>query len=73
VRADLSEDEHLERFCMGNLLGSPAEVVEQIHSFQNRTRIDHLGVVMLGETTRQLLEHMQLFAEEVMPAFSEIR
>ena len=38
-----------------------------------RTRVEHLGIVMLGETTRELLEDMQLFAREVIPAFAETR
>ena len=71
IRPDLSEAEHLERFAAGNLLGSPDEVIQQIRWIQDRTRVDHLGVVMLGETTRELLDDMHLFAREVMPAFAE--
>ena len=29
-----------------------------------------MGVVMLGENTREVLEDMQLFATDVMPAFA---
>jgi hypothetical protein len=58
------------RFATGNLLGTPDEVIEQICRFQERTRVDHLGVVMLGENTRELLGDMHLFAREVMPAFA---
>jgi alkanesulfonate monooxygenase SsuD/methylene tetrahydromethanopterin reductase-like flavin-dependent oxidoreductase (luciferase family) len=70
VHTDLDEDEHLQRFTARNLLGTPDEVVQQIHSFQQRTTVDHIGVVMLGENTRELLEDMQLFARDVMPAFA---
>lgn len=70
LRSDLNEDEHLRRFCAGNLLGTPDEVVQQIRWVQERTRVDHLGVVMLGDNTRELLEDMQLFARDVMPAFA---
>ena len=73
IRPDLSEADHLERFVAGNLLGSPTEVIQQIRVLQERTRADHLGVVMLGETTPELVEDMQLFAGEVMPAFSRTR
>jgi probable F420-dependent oxidoreductase len=69
VRPDLSEHAQLEQFVSGNLLGSPTEVIQQIGFLQERTRADHIGVVMLGETTRELLDDMQLFASEVMPAF----
>jgi alkanesulfonate monooxygenase SsuD/methylene tetrahydromethanopterin reductase-like flavin-dependent oxidoreductase (luciferase family) len=73
VRPDLSEHEHVERFVAGNLLGSPTEVIQQIRFLQQRTRADHMGVVMLGENTRELVDDMQLFAREVMPAFSGTR
>jgi probable F420-dependent oxidoreductase len=69
VRPDLTEDDHLERFVAGNLLGRPDEVIQQIRSLQERTRVEHLGVVMLGDSARELLDDMQLFAHEVMPAF----
>jgi probable F420-dependent oxidoreductase len=68
LRPDLSEQDHLERFTAGNLLGSPHEVIQQIRRIQAQTRADHLGVVMLGETTAELLEDMQLFAREVINA-----
>jgi alkanesulfonate monooxygenase SsuD/methylene tetrahydromethanopterin reductase-like flavin-dependent oxidoreductase (luciferase family) len=71
LRSDVAEDEHLQRFAAGNLLGSPDEVIQQIRSFEQQTRVDHMGVVMLGETTRELVEDMELFATEVMPAFAE--
>jgi alkanesulfonate monooxygenase SsuD/methylene tetrahydromethanopterin reductase-like flavin-dependent oxidoreductase (luciferase family) len=70
LRGDLSEDEQRQRFAAGNLLGTPDEVIQQIRSFEQRTRVDHMGVVMLGETTRELIEDMELFAREVMPAFA---
>lgn len=73
MRPDVSEARHLERFAAGNLLGSPDEVIHQIRSLRDRTGVDHLGVVMLGETTRELLEDMHLFAREVIPAFAEPR
>jgi probable F420-dependent oxidoreductase len=70
VRGDLSEDEHLQRFGASNLLGTPDDVIEQIRALEQRTHVHHLGVVMLGEDTRELLEDMHLFAREVMPVFS---
>lgn len=69
IRRELGEEEHLRQFAAGNLLGAPDEVIEQIRQLQARTQVDHLGVVMLGESTRELLDDMQLFAREVMPAF----
>ena len=72
LRPDVGEEDQLERFVAGNLVGSPEDVIQQIRSLQRQTRVDHLGVVMLGETTRELLEDMQLFAREVIPAFAGI-
>jgi probable F420-dependent oxidoreductase len=70
VRPDLSEQEQLNRFAAGNLLGSPEEVIGQIRSFEQQTGVEHMGVIMLGETTRELLDDMERFAREVMPAFA---
>lgn len=67
---DSSADDHLARFSAANLLGTPDEVIQQIRSLQERTRVDHIGVVMLGENARELLEDMRLFSTEVMPAFA---
>ena len=70
VRGDLTEDEHVQRFGASNLLGTPDDVIEQIRALEERTHMHHLGVVMLGEDTSELLEDMHLFAREVIPAFS---
>jgi alkanesulfonate monooxygenase SsuD/methylene tetrahydromethanopterin reductase-like flavin-dependent oxidoreductase (luciferase family) len=73
LRPELTADDHLERFSAGNLLGTPDEVIEQIQWIREQTRADHLGVVMLGETMPELVEDMQLFAREVIPAFAGTR
>ncbi|HEY1298676.1 MAG TPA: LLM class flavin-dependent oxidoreductase [Chloroflexota bacterium] len=73
LRPHLGESAHLQQFAMGNLLGTPNEVIQQIRSLEDRTRLEHLGVVMLGDNTRELIEDMHLFAREVMPAFSSAR
>ena len=69
VAKDTSEDEQLRRFAAGNLLGSPAEVIEQVHALEKLAGVEHVGVVILAETVRELTRDMELFARDVMPAF----
>jgi probable F420-dependent oxidoreductase len=71
IAKHVDEDEQVRRFAAGNLLGSPSEVIEQIRSFEQRTGVEHMGVIMLGETTEELAADMELFAREVMPAFAD--
>jgi probable F420-dependent oxidoreductase len=71
VAKDTSEDEQLLRFAAGNLLGSPSEVVEQIRVLEQQAGVGHMGIVMLGETMQELMDDMELFARDVMPAFPE--
>ncbi|MCA1648004.1 MAG: TIGR03619 family F420-dependent LLM class oxidoreductase [Chloroflexi bacterium] len=71
VARGVEDEEQLRRFAAGNLLGSPDEVVQQIRSFEQRTGVEHMGVIMLGETTDELVGDMELFAREVMPAFAD--
>lgn len=71
ARPEVGERQHREQFTAGNLLGTPEEVIQQIQWVQDRTHADHLGVVMLGETTRELADDMHLFAREIMPAFPQ--
>lgn len=71
VGRDASEDAQLRRFGSGSLLGSPAEVIEQIGALETHAGVQHLGVVMLGETVQELMDDMELFAREVMPAFAD--
>lgn len=66
----LSADEHVQRYRESNLIGDPATVVRQIRALVDTTRAVHLGVVFLGNTTGELLEDMELFGREVMPAFA---
>jgi hypothetical protein len=68
---DSSEEEQLGRYAAGNLLGSPVEVIDQIRTLEQQAGVEHMGIVMLGESLAELMEDMQLFAHEVMPAFSD--
>ena len=70
VAKNSSEEEQLRRFAAGNLLGSPAEVVEQIRALEQGAGVEHMGVVILGESVQELMQDMELFAKEVMPSFS---
>lgn len=73
IAKGVGEDEQLRRFAAGNLLGSPDEVIHQIRSFEERTGVEHMGVIMLGETTEELVGDMEHFAKEVMPAFADAK
>ena len=51
------------------LIGSPAEVAEQIVSYRDRLGVTMICVCMhwVGMPQAQTLDAMQLFADEVMP------
>jgi probable F420-dependent oxidoreductase len=67
------KDQDLSELDDINLVGSTEEIIEKI------SRLEALGVTMMaamsftGNSYQELLEDMQLFAEEVMPAFDETR
>jgi probable F420-dependent oxidoreductase len=73
INKNSTEEDQLRRFAAGNLLGSPSEVIEQIRAFKQETGVEHMGVIILGQTTQELLEDMELFAREVMPALGDAR
>ena len=68
----LSEEEHLRHYQAGNLFGNPDDVIARIREFE-AAGVDHMGVVLLGDTTQELLADMQLFSERVMPTFAQRR
>ena len=51
------------------LFGSPDEVAEQIISYEKRLGVTHmvLGMQGVGMPQSQMLDSMNLFAEQVMP------
>jgi alkanesulfonate monooxygenase SsuD/methylene tetrahydromethanopterin reductase-like flavin-dependent oxidoreductase (luciferase family) len=61
-------DQNLARLEEINLVGSPEQIVEKI------ARLEEVGVTMLASMSftsnsyEEMLEDMQLFAEEVLPA-----
>ncbi len=65
-----SEAAVLADFRSGNLFGAPEDVTDQLRVFE-RAGVTHMGIVFLGETTDELLSDMNLFAEQVMPAFAQ--
>ncbi len=64
-----SVEGELAKYRAGNLLGNPAQVIEQIRVYE-RAGVEHMGVVFLGDTMEELLADMELFTEGVMPAFA---
>jgi len=62
-----SEEGALATYRAGNLFGNPDEVINQLQRFQ-RDRVEHMGIVFLGETMEELFGDMELFAKRVVPA-----
>lgn len=62
-----SDAERLADFRAGNLLGTPAEVAGQVAAFR-AAGASHLGIILLVDTMEELLAHMEVFAEKVVPA-----
>jgi len=50
-----------------NLIGTPAEVVEKALAFKEAGVTHLLGLYFAANSVQELLDQMQLFAEEVMP------
>lgn len=67
-----TDEDLLAEYRAGNLLGTPADVVDQIKAFQG-TGVSHLGIVFLVDTMDELLADMEVFAGKVMPEFGETR
>ncbi|SRR5579875_19679 len=63
------DDEILARYRAGNLLGTPAQIVDQIRAFE-AAGATHLGIVFVVDTMDELLHDMDVFARSVMPAFA---
>ena len=50
-----------------NLIGTPAEVIEKALAFKEAGVTHLLGLYFAANSVPELLDQMQLFAEEVMP------
>ena len=50
-----------------NLIGTPAEVVEKALAFKQAGVTHLLGLYFAADSVQELIDQMQLFAEEVMP------
>lgn len=59
-----TEQELLADYRAGNLLGTPADVAEQVEAFQ-AAGASHLGIIFLVESMDGLLADMELFSREV--------
>ncbi len=64
-----SEADILAGYRAGNLLGTPAEIVDQIRAFE-AIGATHLGIVFVVDTMEELLHDVDVFARSVMPAFA---
>jgi probable F420-dependent oxidoreductase len=63
-----SENVLVEEYRAGNLLGSPEQVVEQLRAFE-RAGVEHIGLVVLGDTVDELMSDLEHLAERVLPSF----
>ena len=50
-----------------NLIGTPAEVIDKALAFKEAGVTHLLGLYFAANSAQELLDQMQLFAEEVMP------
>jgi alkanesulfonate monooxygenase SsuD/methylene tetrahydromethanopterin reductase-like flavin-dependent oxidoreductase (luciferase family) len=50
-----------------NLIGSPEEVIEKAMAFRKAGVTHFLGLYFAANTADELVDQMQMFAEEVMP------
>jgi alkanesulfonate monooxygenase SsuD/methylene tetrahydromethanopterin reductase-like flavin-dependent oxidoreductase (luciferase family) len=58
----------LDEYRAGNLLGSPEQVIEQLRAFE-RAGVEHVGLVVLGDTIDELMSDLERLAERVLPSF----
>ena len=69
LRASTLRDQDFSQLVESNLIGTPQEIIDRIGQLQE------IGVTMLSSQSflspdvEDMLEHIQFFAEEVMPAF----
>jgi hypothetical protein len=50
-----------------NLIGTPAEIVDKALAFRDAGVTHLLGLYFAANSVQELLDQMQVFAEEVMP------
>ncbi|WP_165555586.1 LLM class flavin-dependent oxidoreductase [Kribbella pittospori] len=54
----------------GNLVGTPDQVCAQLEAFAE-AGLDHFSASFVGNTVDELLDQLQVFADQVLPAFAE--
>jgi probable F420-dependent oxidoreductase len=70
LRDSTMRSEDLTRLVEANLIGTPDEVIERIHAFQDAGASLIAQMAFVSPTVDATLEDIQFFAEEVMPAFA---
>jgi hypothetical protein len=61
----------IDSYVAMNLIGSIDEVCERVEGYR-RAGADHLaGLLFVGNSVEEMLEQFQLFAEAVVPKFTE--
>jgi len=60
----------LESYTSQNLIGSPAQVGDVINRLRDAGATQLAGMIVVGDTEQDMAEQMEMFAGEVMPAFT---
>jgi hypothetical protein len=50
-----------------NLIGTPAELIDKANAFREAGVTHFLGLYFAANTVQELIDQMQIFAEEVAP------
>jgi alkanesulfonate monooxygenase SsuD/methylene tetrahydromethanopterin reductase-like flavin-dependent oxidoreductase (luciferase family) len=68
---EIIREQSFDFFGENALVGTPADVIEQLEDYLSRGRVTHLvcKLSLPGMTTEQIRTGMELFANEVMPHF----
>jgi alkanesulfonate monooxygenase SsuD/methylene tetrahydromethanopterin reductase-like flavin-dependent oxidoreductase (luciferase family) len=69
LAASTLKDSDLSRLEDTLLIGSPAEIVEQIGVYADAGATMLAAMIFVSESPRAMLEDIQRFAEDVVPAF----
>jgi hypothetical protein len=60
----------LESFRSQNLIGSPQQIIGGIERLRDAGATQLAGMIVVADTEADMREQMEIFAGEVMPAFT---
>lgn len=70
---EIIREQSMDFFGETVLVGTPADVIDQIEDYRTRSRLTHLvcGMALPGMPAHQIRSAMELFAREVIPHFRD--